>query len=295
MFMKKICTLLASLYSLSLCAQNFESKSLYYDASGYKLTAAQKKTLDSVIVYYSNRRISINGHADYLGSEDRTSLLAENRAKAVLRYLVDRGFPETQIMNSSGWGQNANSADASNAGVAHPLSRRVDILITKGPSVVAALKEVVVPPPPPPPQKVVAEVKPSANVTNIDYDVLKVGDLIALKNISFIPSSDRLMPEAYLEVQNLFEVLNAHPTLKISLEGHVCCVPAPDGLSPGTVSWDLSENRARRVQGLLIELGIQGSRLSYRGFGRTRPLYPGEKTGEEQQANRRVEIRIISK
>ncbi|RYZ18822.1 MAG: OmpA family protein [Sphingobacteriales bacterium] len=140
-----------------------------------------------------------------------------------------------------------------------------------------------------------ADPEPPANVTKIEYEKLKAGDVIALANIGFIPSTDRLMPDAYPEVQHLFEVLKNHPTLRIALEGHVCCVPAPDGFSPGTISWDLSVDRARRVQSLLIEMGIAEARLSYRGYGRTKPIFPDEKTGAQQQANRRVDIRIVSK
>jgi outer membrane protein OmpA-like peptidoglycan-associated protein len=289
--MKGILVFLVSLFALNVQAQNFETKTLYYDASQYKLNDAQKKKLDSIVVFYGNRRISINGQADYFGTEDRDELVAELRAKAVLRYLVDRGFPETEIMSASGAGQTLADKDKNKTRKEDPSSRRVDIFITKGPAIVGKVKAVEKTPEPP--KIVVAE--PPKNVTNIDYDKLTVGDIVQLRNIMFFPGTDQLMPEAFDEVNNLFEVLRAHTTMKVSLEGHVCCVPPPDGYEPGTVSWDLSENRARRVQLILTEKGISATRLSYKGFGRTKPLYEDEKTRAEQQANRRVEIRIVEK
>lgn len=289
--MKAILVLFVSLCALTVRSQNFETKSLYYDASQYKLNDAQKKKLDSIVVYYGNRRISINGRADYFGTEDRDDLVAELRAKAVLRYLVDRGFPETEIMSASGSGQTLEEKGKKETHKEDPYSRRVDIFITKGPMLIGKVKEVEKTPEPP--KIVVAEVP--KNVTRIDYDKLTVGDIVALRNIMFFPGTDRLMPEAFDEVDNLYEVLKSHPTLKVSLEGHVCCVPPPDGYEPGTVSWELSENRARRVQWILTDKGISAERVPYKGFGRTRPMYEEEKTRAEQQANRRVEIRIIEK
>jgi outer membrane protein OmpA-like peptidoglycan-associated protein len=291
MIMKSVLAIFVSLFSLSVHAQNFERKTLYYDVAAFKLNDAQKKILDSVVVFYSNRRISINGHADYSGTEGRNELVAELRAKAVLRYLVDRGFPETQVMNATGLGKSDQIAGTTAGGKEDAANRRVDIFITKGAEMVGKLKEVA----PPEPPKVYVAKEPPKNVTKIDYSKLKVGDIVALKNISFIPGTDQLMPEAFEEIQNLFEVLMAHPTLKVRLEGHVCCVVFPDGYEPGTVSWILSENRAMRVQTLLIEKGISVARLSYKGFGRTQPLFEEELTRNQQQGNRRVEIRIISR
>ncbi|RYZ18821.1 MAG: hypothetical protein EOP49_49155, partial [Sphingobacteriales bacterium] len=112
---------------------------VYYSDAQFKLNDAQKKSLDSLVVFYSNRRISINGYADYAGTEDRNSLVAERRATLVLRYLVDRGFPETQVMNASGMGQKEIKGAAT--GKATAVNRRVDIFITKGVQVKGVLKE----------------------------------------------------------------------------------------------------------------------------------------------------------
>jgi outer membrane protein OmpA-like peptidoglycan-associated protein len=290
--------------TLRVNAQNFEVVHLYFNADSFKLNHAQKHVLDSIVENCSNRRIMIYGHADYLGSEDKLKLIAGMRANASLRYLVDRGFPETQIVSTTAAGQpevntgNRHSEDA--------INRRVDIFITKGPLVRIKLKSPPEPDPPPvyiKPETPKAVVKPTSRpkeeeppkVTDLDYKKMKVGDIIALKNITFVPGSDTILPESFPELDNLYNMLQANPTLKIKLEGHVCCSIYPDGYFQGTPNWELSVDRALMVQNLLIEKGIAADRISYAGFGHTRPIYAEEQSYEEAQSNRRVEIRIIEK
>jgi len=263
---------------------------LYYDSDSFRLNNRQKYLLDSVVENFSNRRLIINGHADYQGSEDHNKMIADQRAKAALRYLVDRGFPETQIMEAIGFGQTAMSHSVNAVHKNDDSARRVDIFITKGLLVKSKLKTLVLPD-----THTVQKAPPPKNVTDIDYKKVKVGDIIALKNINFIPGSDTILPESYDELNNLFLTLKANPTLKIKLEGHVCCSIYPDGYIENTPNWQLSVARALMVEHLLIELGIAPERLSYQGFGRTRPLYAQDATPEQSHANRRVEIRIIAK
>jgi outer membrane protein OmpA-like peptidoglycan-associated protein len=277
--------------SLLSHAQNFEMVQVYYAADTFKLNNAQKHILDSVVENFSNRRIIINGHADYAGAESRNELIAGQRANAVLRYLVDRGFPETQVIHAIGEGQTGETLN--NSSTIHKedaASRRTDIFITKGPLIKKALKAIAQPDPP-----VVYKAVIVKNVTNIEYAKLKVGDLIILKNISFVPGTDTIVPESFDEIDNLLETLKANPTLVIRLEGHVCCGVSPNGYFEGTPFWDLSVSRALQVRNLLIKKGIDADRLTYTGFGRTHPIYEEEDTDAQKQVNRRVEIRIIKK
>jgi flagellar motor protein MotB len=54
-------------------------------------------------------------------------------------------------------------------------------------------------------------------------------------------------------------------------------------------------NRAKFVYDYLIENGIEKERLSYKGYAHTRPKILVENTPEEEQINRRVEIKITEK
>jgi outer membrane protein OmpA-like peptidoglycan-associated protein len=83
----------------------------------------------------------------------------------------------------------------------------------------------------------------------------------------------------------------------IRVEGHICCGSADeaDGVDMGTELKNLSVARAMAVKEFLVNNGIEANRISHAGFGHSRPLYPyPEKTSEEELANRRVEVVIIS-
>jgi outer membrane protein OmpA-like peptidoglycan-associated protein len=77
-----------------------------------------------------------------------------------------------------------------------------------------------------------------------------------------------------------------NPKLKIEIQGHICCN------SSGKET--LSTQRAKAIKGFLKIQGIDNSRVTYKGFGSTQPLFSlPEKNEQERAANRRVELLII--
>ena len=68
-----------------------------------------------------------------------------------------------------------------------------------------------------------------------------------------------------------------------------------DGMDGQTWTSNLSVNRAKAIYDYLIEQGIAASRLSYKGLGNTQPKRFPERTPLDEQANRRVEVRIVKK
>jgi outer membrane protein OmpA-like peptidoglycan-associated protein len=113
-----------------------------------------------------------------------------------------------------------------------------------------------------------------------------VGETFAVNSVQFYGGSATLLPGAFPVLDGLVEQLKNNPNLEISIEGHICCYPTDEE--------NLSEKRAKTVFNYLVAKSIDTSRLTYRGFGHTRPLTE-ERTAEEQQQNRRVEIRITKK
>jgi outer membrane protein OmpA-like peptidoglycan-associated protein len=90
--------------------------------------------------------------------------------------------------------------------------------------------------------------------------------------------------------------MRVNPKLVIEIQGHICCV-SHSGDSPyGATGNGLSEERARSIYAELTGKGIEPNRVFYKGLGHSQPVYPyPEKNEEERIANRRVEIKIISK
>ncbi|VXB66494.1 OmpA family protein [Flavobacterium sp. 9R] len=116
-----------------------------------------------------------------------------------------------------------------------------------------------------------------------------VGDLLKLDNINFLNLSDQLLPESKPALLELISVMKKTKDLEIEIQGHICC-QKKEG------QYDVSEARAKRIYDILIENGIKKERLSYKGFGSKKPIYPlPEKDEYERIANRRVEILIVKK
>ncbi|WP_299518027.1 OmpA family protein, partial [uncultured Flavobacterium sp.] len=116
----------------------------------------------------------------------------------------------------------------------------------------------------------------------------KVGELLNLKGLNFYNMSDVVLPDSKPILDELLQIMNNNPTLKIEIQGHICC-------NPSEIE-DISLKRAKTVYNFLLSNGISEDRITYKGFASSRPLYPlPEKNEEERVANRRVEILIIEK
>ncbi|MFD2515901.1 OmpA family protein, partial [Pontibacter locisalis] len=69
---------------------------------------AYKQLLDSVIVAlekYPDHVLLIQGHADFIGSEEYNQALSERRAEAVKEYLVQRGVKNPDRLVTRGYGE----------------------------------------------------------------------------------------------------------------------------------------------------------------------------------------------
>ncbi len=139
------------------------------------------------------------------------------------------------------------------------------------------------------------ETEPPALADQIKDDKVKTGDQIILRNINFEGGRHVFLQRSYSALTELLNVMKEIPTLKIRIQGHICCEQGPkDGLDSDLGSMDLSVQRARAVYNYLIENGIAAARMSYEGFGHQNPITE-EHSEDDRIINRRVEIKIISK
>lgn len=123
---------------------------------------------------------------------------------------------------------------------------------------------------------------------NVPLQPIDTGAKIVLKNIFFETDKYNLKPESHIELQKVISFLNANPTVKIEISGHTD--------NTGTVQHNivLSENRAKSVYDYLIQHGVPADRLTYKGYGQSRPIADNS-TPEGRAQNRRTEMKIISK
>ena len=118
--------------------------------------------------------------------------------------------------------------------------------------------------------------------------VIEDGKLEILDKIYFNTDSATLQPRSYAVLDNVAEVLNAHPEIPIvRVEGHT------DSTGSAPYNMRLSQRRAESVVRYLVDKGaVDENRLIAEGFGETRPIVPDATTKQQLARNRRVEFHI---
>ena len=117
----------------------------------------------------------------------------------------------------------------------------------------------------------------------------KVGEHIALPNIYFFNNSARIVPKSNATLFDLRCAMEENKNLKIEIQGHICCQLENDAN-------DVSTARARAIYSYLIRNKIDRKRMTFKGYGISRPIHPiPEKNAQEEDENRRVEILIVEK
>ncbi len=258
---------------------------LFFDLGITHLNHTTEKKIDLLIYndkIISGSSIMIIGYADYLGSERLNKGLSMRRAENVRDYLVKYGISAKDIKLCEGKGEIDRAGVSQKGGI--PTDRRVDVVVNN-----VTKKKVEQ-------TKTGKPVVQKVNLTSIDeMKKLKPGSVFLLKNVYFPADRHIIKPESRETLEKLVAVMRDNPHLKISIEGHVCCISpdAPDALDVDTYEATLSVNRAKAIYNYLVSKGIDASRLKYDGFGKRRPVVANERTEEDAEKNRRVEIRIL--
>jgi outer membrane protein OmpA-like peptidoglycan-associated protein len=120
------------------------------------------------------------------------------------------------------------------------------------------------------------------------FSSLCPGETFILPNLFFEFAQSNLLPESYPELQRLLDYLTKNKTVKIEISGHT------DNQGSEAYNQKLSEERAKTVYRYLIDNGIDVTRLSYKGYGKEKPVAPND-SEENRAKNRRTEILILEK
>ncbi|MDT8394423.1 MAG: OmpA family protein [Bacteroidales bacterium] len=115
---------------------------------------------------------------------------------------------------------------------------------------------------------------------------IRAGHSFVLKNVFYETDMYSLSELSRVELYKLNTMLVLNPEIKIMICGHT------DDVGSDEYNQTLSENRARAVYDFLVDTGIDPSRLSYKGFGKTQPVSDND-TEEGRAQNRRTEIMIL--
>ncbi len=124
---------------------------------------------------------------------------------------------------------------------------------------------------------------------NLILKKLAVGNIYVLRNIYFDFDKATLKSASNKELNNLLELLKSNPSMEIEISGHT------DSKGSDEYNQVLSQKRAQAVVNWLIAKGISKNRLTYHGYGESRPLASNDDEPEGRELNRRTEFKILKK
>ena len=259
--MKLILSLiLMLLFGLTGFSGNDES-TIYFAFDKAVLNAKSRSVIKALLPQMTNQTIILKGYTDSIGNIPYNDALSRRRVEAVRRYIIKQGIAPENILESKGYGELTTFKYRWE-------NRRVDIIISGD-----------------------AKQNLKQSISN-----LKVGETVTVKNLEFIPGRHFLQPYSTETLKELLAIMLDNPTLKIEIQGHICCnFSGEDGKDKDTGKNELSANRAKFIYDYLVKNGVDKERLRHKGYARTRPLVPVERTAEDQQRNRRVEVLILER
>ena len=127
----------------------------------------------------------------------------------------------------------------------------------------------------------------SVHHIDIPLQPIEVNANVILKNIFFETNQYTLQPQSTAELDKLVDLLTENPTLRIQINGHT------DNVGKAADNLALSNNRAKAVVTYLLSKQIPAARLSFKGFGASKPIADNSTdTGKAQ--NRRTELQVIA-
>lgn len=285
--MRLLIVILTLFVSLSLLSQKkADTLRLYFNINEVS-SPLNYSRLDSAVSSLKGKYadVAIYGYADFLHSNDYNQTLSQQRANDVKKHLLKiSSKSQFNIYVCEGKGEALSQENNSSDG--EPKQRRVDVYFEPVVTINVADDKLETP------KDKLSETKEPAK----NLEEMEAGESLSLKGLSFEPGRHFVLKSSEPVLEKLLQTLKKQKSLKIEIQGHVCCTQnGADGMDLDTREMKLSENRAKAIYDYLIKKGISKNRLSYKGYGRTKPKFPLELTPEEEQANRRVEIMIVEK
>ena len=107
----------------------------------------------------------------------------------------------------------------------------------------------------------------------------------AMKAVQFELGKATLKSESFSVLNQIVSIMRKYPDYKLTIEGHT------DNTGASDVNQKLSENRAKSCYDYLLQKGIPAIRMTYKGFGQTRPIADNS-TYSGRTLNRRVEFNL---
>ena len=273
-----------------------EQFTVYFDSNKFELNDKENEKLNTWISENKkNKILTINGYTDEDGTNGFNDTLAQKRVNCIFNAVKNkikiREDFKTRSFGES-FKQSKNKAENLRVIIYYILEKD----LPREDEILGIKKKIVEEIPKPEifyPENMVFE-NPNGTKSEFKLDrafmkkigEAKTGEKLKIDNLNFVINSFAVVPESRGKLYELLLVLQKNPSLKIEIQGHLCCMPID--------RTDLSTQRAKAIYNFLIANDVSRARLSYKGFGSSDPIYPlPEKDEKERAANRRVEILIV--
>lgn len=273
-----------------------EKFTVYFESNKFELNTKENTKLTTWISENKNNKIvAIHGFTDEDGTNGFNDTLAQKRVNCIFNSVKNqikiREDFKTRSFGES-FEQSKNKAENRRVVIYYILEKD----LPREDEILGIKKEIVKEEPKPEivyPEKLVFE-NPNGTTSEFKLDrafmkkvgEAKSGEKLKIENLNFVINTFAVVNESRGKMYELLLVLQKNPSLKIEIQGHLCCMPIDRA--------DLSTQRAKAIYNFLVHNEIQKERLSYKGFGSSMPIYSiPEKDEQERAANRRVEILIV--
>ena len=238
---------------------------VFFETNSYTIDDNQVKKLNSYLDTLPKQEIfsiSIVGYTDDTGKKEANKILSSNRATSIVEILANKEFPMNKLLEFSGKGYiPLSDTNVISLEDQRKNNRRVEVVI---------------------------QILEESNIERVDYESAKVNDIIRLPEVFFEPGSHILTTGSYRTLSYLLFYMRKNEKFEIAILGHICCLKInTDAFDHGTGLHNLSEARAESVYNFLVENGIDGTRLYYKGMKGDFP------TGEGDKVDRRVELIVL--
>lgn len=118
-------------------------------------------------------------------------------------------------------------------------------------------------------------------------EVLEPGKTLSINELSFKVDSYKILEDSKPALDDIFKFMQKNRKVSVEIGGHT------NRFCDSEYCQELSTNRARAVVDYLISKGVDKNRLSFKGYGKTKPITLS-KSATAQKKNQRVEIKIVS-
>jgi outer membrane protein OmpA-like peptidoglycan-associated protein len=123
---------------------------------------------------------------------------------------------------------------------------------------------------------------------SVELKKMRVGDRINLERIKFESDQAVILEKSKPALEKLAAFMLENDDIQVEIQGHV----NGEGKKNKKKFISLSEDRAKAIYQKLQEAGVDPNRMTFKGFGNSKMIYPTPVNTRQAEANRRVEAEI---